>query len=105
MDAPTFTILAEPTRLRILEELRHSDCYVGDLTGRLNTTQPTISKHLKILRDAGFVECRADAQRRIYRLKTQPLEDIDGWLQPYRRLWTRHLDALEQYLNEQEDSR
>lgn len=104
MDTAAFTILGEPTRLRILDQLRAGDCHVGDLVSRLGSTQPAISKHLKVLREAGFVECRVDAQRRIYRLKMKPFKDIDAWLQPYRWLWTKHLDALENYLHRGEDS-
>ncbi len=100
--ASAFAVLAEPTRVRILDELREAESSVGDLVQRLATSQPAVSKHLRVLRDAGFVSCRVDAQRRIYRLETAPLEDVDAWLEPYRRLWTRHLDALERHLDRQE---
>ncbi len=102
MEASTFAILSEPTRLRILDELRSSECHVGDLVDKVGASQPTISKHLKVLRDAGFVSCRTDAQRRIYRIDSEPFEQLDSWLTPYRPLWTKHLDALEHYLDEEE---
>ena len=98
-----FAVLAEPNRVRILDELRRSESSVGELVSRLAVSQPAVSKHLRVLRDAGFVSCRVDAQRRIYRLETAPLEDLDEWLQPYRRLWVRHLDALERHLDAQEE--
>jgi DNA-binding transcriptional ArsR family regulator len=94
-----FAVLAEPTRRRILDHLRRSECTVGELAAALAVSQPTMSKHLRVLRDAGFVTCRAAAQRRVYRIETRPLEDVDRWLEPYRRLWTRHLDALEHHLD------
>jgi DNA-binding transcriptional ArsR family regulator len=99
----TFTVIAEPTRRRILDELRRADSSVGGLADRLEVSQPTMSKHLRVLRDAGLVSSRIDAQARIYRIETAPLEALDGWLDPYRRLWTRHLDALEQHLDRQEE--
>jgi DNA-binding transcriptional ArsR family regulator len=98
-----FTVLAEPTRRRILDELRQRDRSVGDLVDGLSLNQPTISKHLKVLRDHGFVSCRTAAQRRIYSLEPQQLEAVDEWLAPYRRLWARHLDALERHLDREED--
>ncbi|HYN71345.1 MAG TPA: metalloregulator ArsR/SmtB family transcription factor, partial [Nakamurella sp.] len=94
-----FATLAEPTRQRILDELRTSESSVGDLVDSLRVSQPTVSKHLKVLRDAGFVSCRNAAQQRIYRLETEQFEAVDQWLEPYRRLWTRHLDALERHLD------
>jgi DNA-binding transcriptional ArsR family regulator len=97
-----FAVLAEPTRLRILDELRGSESSVGALVDRLAISQPAISKHLKVLREAGFVSCRTAAQHRIYRLETAPFQALDDWLAPYRRLWTRHLDALERHLDSQE---
>jgi DNA-binding transcriptional ArsR family regulator len=102
MDADVFTILAEPTRRRILDELRVSERSVGDLVGKLELAQPAVSKHLKVLRDSGFVSCRTAAQQRIYRIEPRPLRRVDAWLAPYRRLWTKHLDALEKHLDEQE---
>ena len=103
MALDTFSVLAEPTRRRILDRLRVSESSVGELVGALAVSQPTISKHLKGLRDAGLVTCRTAAQRRIYRVESGPLEALDDWLAPYRRLWTKHLDALERHLNEQEE--
>lgn len=104
MQADAFTVLAEPTRRRILEELRRSERCVGELVGSLDLAQPAVSKHLRVLREAGFVSCRTAAQRRIYRLEPRPLQGLDAWLAPYRRLWTRHLDALERHLDEQEET-
>jgi DNA-binding transcriptional ArsR family regulator len=99
----TFAVLAEPTRRRILAALRRSDSSVGDLVGVLAVSQPALSKHLKVLREAGFVSCRVAAQQRIYRIETGPLQALDEWLEPYRQLWTRHLDALERHLDNQEE--
>jgi DNA-binding transcriptional ArsR family regulator len=98
----TFDVLAEPTRRRILDELRRRECSVGQLVEALGVSQPATSKHLKVLREADLVSCRTAAQRRIYRLETRRLMDLDRWLEPYRRLWTRHLDALERHLDNQE---
>ena len=92
--AATFTVLAEPTRRRILDLLREEERPVGDLVERLSLSQPGVSKHLRILREAGLVDVRADAQKRLYRLRPEPLEEIDAWLEPYRRLWAGRLDAL-----------
>jgi DNA-binding transcriptional ArsR family regulator len=103
MPMGAFTVLSEPTRLRILEELRASESNVGDLVARLSVSQPTLSKHLKVLREAGFVSCRPAAQQRIYRIESGPLEGIDRWLAPYRRLWTERLDALERHLDSQKE--
>jgi len=103
MDAATFAILSEPTRLRILDELRSTECHVGDLVAKLESTQPTVSKHLKVLREAGFVSCRTNAQRRIYRIDSTPFIELEDWLSRYRGLWTRHLDALERTLDEEEN--
>lgn len=102
MQPDAFAVLAEQSRRRILEELRLSERSVGELVGELELPQPTVSKHLRVLRDAGFVSCRTDAQRRIYRIEPRPLRGVDAWLAPYRRLWTKHLDALERHLDEQE---
>jgi DNA-binding transcriptional ArsR family regulator len=99
--ADTFAVLAEPTRRQILDELRMSESSVGHLVDALSVSQPTMSKHLKVLRDAGFVSCRVAAQRRIYRIEALPFERLDEWLEPYRRLWSRHLDALERHLDSQ----
>ena len=95
MTVAAFATLAEPTRQRILDELRGSESSVGSLVDSLRLSQPTVSKHLKVLRDAGFVSCRTAAQQRIYRLEPPQFEALDQWLEPYRRLWSRHLDALE----------
>jgi DNA-binding transcriptional ArsR family regulator len=94
-----FAVLSEPTRRRILDLLRTSECSVGELATALGASQPSTSKHLKVLRDARFISCRIDAQRRVYRLETVPLQVVDAWLAPYRALWERHLDALERHLD------
>ena len=98
MDA--FTVLAEPTRRRILDRLRGAEGSVGELVDALAVAQPTVSKHLKVLRDAGLVSCRVAAQQRIYRVEPGPLRDLDHWLEPYRRLWEGRLDALERHLDQ-----
>jgi DNA-binding transcriptional ArsR family regulator len=98
--ASTFEVLAEPRRREILDLLRDGERLVGYLVDRLELTQPTVSKHLKVLRGAGLVEVRQDAQRRWYRLRPAPLAEIDDWLAPYRRLWTNSLDALERRLED-----
>lgn len=103
MPSDAFSVLAEPTRRRILDELRLAECSVGDLVAALAVSQPTLSKHLKVLRDAGFVSRRTAAQHRIYRIEPRPFATLDRWLEPYRRLWEHHLDALERHLDEQED--
>ncbi|MGH3569199.1 MAG: ArsR/SmtB family transcription factor [Pseudonocardia sp.] len=103
MPADAFVVLAEPNRRRILDELRESDSSVGELVAALAVSQPTISKHLKVLREAGFVSRRTAQQRRIYRLETEPLAGVDRWLARYRHLWTTHLDALERHLDSQEE--
>ena len=86
--ATAFEVLAEPRRREILDLLRGGECPVGELVTRLTLSQPAVSKHLKVLRDAGLVEVRQDAQRRWYRLRPEPLAEIDAWLTPYRRLWS-----------------
>ena len=96
----SFAALAEPKRREILDFLREGERPVGDLVARLRLTQPAVSKHLRVLREAGLVEVRADAQRRLYRLRLEPLAEIDEWLAPYRQMWTRSLDKLEQHLEE-----
>jgi len=98
----TFAVLAEPTRRQILDELRRSESSVGDLVETLAVSQPAVSKHLKVLRDAGFVTCRTAAQHRIYRIEAGRFEALDAWLEPYRRLWNKHLDALERHLDSEE---
>jgi DNA-binding transcriptional ArsR family regulator len=99
----TFAVLAEPTRRRILDELRSSERSVGDLVEILSVSQPLVSKHLRVLRESGLVSSRTAAQQRIYRIEAGPLQALDEWLEPYRRMWTRHLDALERHLDKQED--
>jgi DNA-binding transcriptional ArsR family regulator len=100
----TFTVLAEPTRRQILDELRVAERSVGELVQTLAISQPTMSKHLKILRDGGLVSCRIAAQRRIYQLETGPFESLDQWLAPYRQLWSERLDALERHLIDETDA-
>ncbi|WBQ07160.1 ArsR/SmtB family transcription factor [Kribbella sp. CA-293567] len=97
--ATTFEVLAEPRRRQILDLLRTGERPVGDLVDALELSQPAVSKHLKVLRDAGLVEVRQDAQRRWYRLRPAPLLEIDSWLEPYRELWRGRLDALEAHLD------
>jgi DNA-binding transcriptional ArsR family regulator len=98
----SFSVVAEPTRRRILDVLRDTDRNVGELVAALGVSQPAISKHLKVLRDAGFVSCRVAAQQRVYRIETLPLRELDAWLVPYRDLWAKHLDALERHLDNEE---
>ena len=102
MPADAFAVLAEPTRRRILDALRRGDRTVGDLVAALAVSQPAVSKHLRVLREAGFVSVRPAAQQRVYRIEARPLRDLDAWLAPYRRLWEHHLDALEDLLDEEE---
>ncbi|MFI6132115.1 ArsR/SmtB family transcription factor [Micromonospora sp. NPDC051141] len=102
MPGDTFAVLAEPARRRILDRLRRAESSVGDLVDALGMSQPTVSKHLRVLREAGLVTCRSAAQRRIYRVDTGPLRAVDDWLGPYRLMWTEHLDALERHLDRQE---
>jgi DNA-binding transcriptional ArsR family regulator len=94
-----FQALAEPRRIAILELLRDGERPVGDLVGALGVSQPVVSKHLRVLKDAGLVEARVDAQRRLYRIRPEPLADLDEWLASYRQLWTTHLDRLEDHLD------
>ena len=96
----TFAIIAEPSRRAILSLLAHSERSVGDIEAQLRLPQPLVSKHLRVLREAGFVEARIDAQRRVYRIKPEPLMEIDAWLAPFRRFWSVHLDALERHLDQ-----
>ena len=98
-----FEVIAEPSRRRILELLRDDDRPVNDLVVELGLSQPAVSKHLRVLRDAGLVDVRRDAQRRIYRLVPEPLVEIDDWLTPFREAWVRRLDALEAHLEQMED--
>ena len=92
-------VLAEPRRLAILDLLRDGERPVGELVDRLGVSQPAVSKHLRVLKDAGLVEARAEAQRRLYRLRPEPLAELDEWLASYRELWTTHLDRLEDHLD------
>jgi len=94
-----FEIIAEPNRRAILGLLVSSQQSVGEIERRLRMPQPTVSKHLRVLRDAGFVESTVDAQRRLYRLKPEPFQALDAWLAPFRRFWSAHLDALERHLD------
>jgi DNA-binding transcriptional ArsR family regulator len=99
--ATTFEVLAEPTRRRILDLLRERERSVGELVDRLTISQPGVSKHLRVLREARLVEVRTDAQRRWYGLRAEPLTEVDAWLEPYRRLWADRLDALERHLDDE----
>jgi DNA-binding transcriptional ArsR family regulator len=103
MTPPPFSVLAEPTRRRILDDVRDRERSVGELVERLHLSQPGVSKHLRVLREAGLVEVRQDAQRRLYRVRPEPLEEIDVWISPYRKLWEDRLDALERHLEETEE--
>ena len=94
-----FEIIAEPNRRAILSLLASSEQSVGEIERRLRMPQPTVSKHLRILRDAGFVQSIVDAQRRLYSLNPKPLQELDEWLAPFRDLWSRHVDALERHLD------
>jgi DNA-binding transcriptional ArsR family regulator len=97
-------VLGEPRRLAILDALREGEQPVGRLVGKLGLSQPAVSKHLRVLRDAGLVEARVDAQRRLYRIRPEPLEDLDQWLASYRQLWSAHLDRLEDHLDQRRNS-
>jgi DNA-binding transcriptional ArsR family regulator len=92
-------VLGEPRRLAILDLLRDGERPVGELVTQLHLSQPAVSKHLRVLKDAGLVEARVDAQRRLYRIRPEPLAELDDWLAPYRRLWATHLDRLEDHLD------
>jgi DNA-binding transcriptional ArsR family regulator len=94
-----FEVIAEPNRRAILSLLALSEQSVGEIERQLRMTQPTASKHLRVLREAGFVESTVDAQRRLYRLKPEPLHEVDMWLAQFRRFWSAHLDALERHLD------
>jgi DNA-binding transcriptional ArsR family regulator len=95
----SFAIIAEPSRRAILSLLASSERSVGELEARLRLPQSSVSKHLRVLRDAGFVESRIDAQRRVYRIRPEPLIELDAWLAPFRHFWTAHVDALERHLD------
>jgi DNA-binding transcriptional ArsR family regulator len=94
-----FNIIAEPSRRAILSLLATAEQSVGDIEQQLQLSQPSVSKHLRVLRDAGLVEATVDAQRRLYRLRAGPLQEIDAWLVPFRRYWSTHVDALERHLD------
>ena len=100
-----FEIIAEPNRRAILSLLVLSEQSVGEIERQLRMTQPTVSKHLRVLRDAGFVESTVDAQRRLYRLRPEPLREIDAWLAQFRRFWSAHIDALERHLDRMDPDR
>ncbi len=99
-----FDIIAEPNRRAILSLLASSPQSVGEIGRQLGMPQPTVSKHLRVLREAGFVESRVDAQRRLYRLKPEPLQEVDAWLAPFRQFWSAHVDALERHLDHMDQS-
>lgn len=95
----SFAIIAEPNRRAILSLLARSEQSVGEIERRLRMPQTSVSKHLRVLREAGFVESRVDAQRRLYRLRPEPLQEVDAWLAQFRRFWSTHVDALERHLD------
>jgi len=99
-----FEIIAEPNRRAILSLLASSQQSVGEIERQLRVPQPTVSKHLRVLREAGFVESTVEAQRRLYRLKPEPFQEVEAWLAPFRRFWSAHVDALERYLDHMESS-
>jgi len=99
-----FAIIAEPSRRAILSLLASSERSVGDIEDQLRLPQPSVSKHLRVLREAGLVQCRVDAQRRLYRLRPAPLQEVDAWLAPFRRFWSAHVDALERHLDRMDQS-
>ncbi len=98
----TFAVLAEPNRRRILDELRQGERSVGELVERLALSQPAVSKHLRVLREAELVASRVDRQHRRYRLRPAPLAEVDAWLAPYRRFWAARLDALQTHLEQEQ---
>ena len=100
-----FEIIAEPNRRAILSLLVSSQQSVGEIERQLSMPQPAVSKHLRVLREAGFVESTVDAQRRLYRLKPEPLQEVDAWLVPFRRFWSAHVDALERHLDRMDQSK
>jgi DNA-binding transcriptional ArsR family regulator len=100
----SFAIVAEPSRRAILSLLVTSERSVGEIENRLRLSQPSVSKHLRVLKDAGFVESRVEAQRRLYRLRPEPFMELDEWLDPFRRFWSKHLDALERHLDTMVDA-
>ena len=100
----SFAILAEPNRRAILRLLVSSERSVGEIERRLRMPQTSVSKHLRVLREAGFVEARVDAQRRVYRLRPEPFREVDAWLAPFRHFWTAHVDKLERHLDRMEQT-
>jgi DNA-binding transcriptional ArsR family regulator len=100
----SFSIVAEPNRRAILSLLLSSESSVGEIERELRLSQPSVSKHLRVLREAGFVESRIEAQRRLYRLRPEPLMELDAWLVPFRRFWSKHVDALERHLDQMDDT-
>ena len=102
MESP-FAIVAEPNRRAILSLLLSSERSVGEIERELKMSQPSVSKHLRVLKDAGFVEARIEAQRRLYRLRPEPLQELDEWLAPFREFWSKRLDALERHLDRMAD--
>jgi DNA-binding transcriptional ArsR family regulator len=100
----SFAIIAEPNRRAILSLLASSERSVGDIERQLRMPQPSVSKHLRVLREAGFVESRVEAQRRVYRIRPEPLMEVDAWLEPFRRFWTTRVDALERHLDRMQKS-
>ena len=98
----SFDIVAEPNRRAILSLLLSSELSVGEIGRELRLSQPSVSKHLRVLREAGFVKSRIEAQRRVYRLRPEPLMELDAWLIPFRHFWSKHVDALEQHLEKME---
>ena len=99
-----FEVIAEPNRRAILNLLVSSEQSVGEIERQLRMPQPTVSKHLRVLREAGFVEATVDAQRRLYRLTPEPLRELDAWLAPFRLFWSAHIDALERHLDRMDPS-
>lgn len=103
MEPSAFEIIGEPNRRAILSLLAASQQSVGEIERRLHMPQPTVSKHLRVLREAGFVESTVDAQRRLYRLRPEPFQEVEAWLAPFRRFWSVHLDALERHLERMDE--
>lgn len=99
-----FAVVAEPNRRAILNLLASSERSVQEIEKRLRMPQPAVSKHLRVLRESGFVEARVDAQRRLYRIRPEPLIEIDAWLAPFRRFWSAHVDALERHLDQMDEA-
>jgi len=100
----SFAIIAEPNRRAILSLLLSSERSVGEIESKLRLSQPSVSKHLGVLREAGFVEARIAAQQRLYRLRPEPLMELDAWLEPFRRFWSKHVDALERHLDKVDET-